>query len=401
MSLTITDSQTISGGALTNVRITWSGYANWYDITLYRNGTLICTELGDPITATYYDDADMSHPASYSYIAYQSGSPSNTINITSYDLQAPSGCGVVKGSGVLTVSWTNNGDTPTNTYLEKKVDSGSWSVVSSWGYSREAYDDSDFTSGHTYYYRARVDITGYGYSNYSNEASIAVTSDPTTVEISVSDTTTLTEDKGTTISGVPTSQEDTFLIRLNYDGGGTGPWANMDIDESYGTDTQTDTFSFSTIPTSLAADSQSIDTDYALYYGDLTGNVYLTSATEFSDDGVPITAYWTSKVTDFGDLYQDCINAWKTVYRVKVKYVDLYANTVITVYLWSDKDTTWTSQSMTVGTGDNSTKDIYFYFLKTGQFFQWKIESASSDKTFLLMDTSVYFTLNGESFYIS
>jgi len=102
-----------------------------------------------------------------------------------------------------------------------------------------------------------------------------------------------------------------------------------------------------------------------------------------SDAGSSIVSSWRSKTTDFTEQYPDLINQFYTVYGARLIYVDKIADTPVTLYYSTDGGVTWTPVGTnTVGTGNGATKSTEFYFIETSNFWDFKIESGSTDKEF-------------------
>ena len=132
------------------------------------------------------------------------------------------------------------------------------------------------------------------------------------------------------------------------------------------------------------------------YLGSDTGKVYTYDADYESDDGENITAIYVTKVMDFADQLPQYIDKDKTIYKVKLIYKDLEADTAIKVYLSNDGGETWSSSTKTIGTGDGGTKHQDYDFISTGQFFQFKVENISADKIFCYLGLYIFFTPGGE-----
>ena len=156
--------------------------------------------------------------------------------------------------------------------------------------------------------------------------------------------------------------------------------------------TVTDTI---TMTTALSS-SQTIKTDYAYYLGADSGPVYEYSPDYTGDNLSSIVSSWRSKATDFSELNIKFAGIWKTVYRFSVWYVDLSSGLNLTAYVSTDGGTTWSSSSASAGTASNATARKDFFFIKSGEFFEFKIESASSDKKFQIIAMQAEFEPFGE-----
>jgi len=135
---------------------------------------------------------------------------------------------------------------------------------------------------------------------------------------------------------------------------------------------------------------------YKYYLASNAGKVYAYDRDYESDDGENITTVYVTKVMDFTDQFSQHNDKHKTVYKVKLIYQDLEADTVIKIYLSNDAGESWTSLSKTIGTGNEKVKHEDYDFISTGQFFQFKVENISADKIFCYLGLYVYFVPGGE-----
>jgi len=159
-------------------------------------------------------------------------------------------------------------------------------------------------------------------------------------------------------------------------------------------DTITDIVSVSTSDQGAA----SVKTDFGYYWGTSNGYIYTYSATYKSDNGASILSMWRSKTVDFSELNIKFANQYKTVYRVSLQYVDLDANTPVSVSISTNGGSTWTSSTtVNIGTGllNVANKDFWFTGV-CGQFFDFKVEFPSTDKTFQLISMFIDFEPWGE-----
>ncbi len=161
-----------------------------------------------------------------------------------------------------------------------------------------------------------------------------------------------------------------------------------------------DTVSETISVTDTQQSAQTIRTDFAYYWGSTDGNVYVTSDTYKSDNGTSIQSTWKSKVTDFSDISPEFTNKWKTIYYVKLTYIDKEASTPVWFY-YSTDESTWTSINKTLGSGDDTVKDTYFHFIKTGMYFQFRVEWPSANKTFQFLGIEAFWLPSSEAFVIA
>jgi hypothetical protein len=159
-----------------------------------------------------------------------------------------------------------------------------------------------------------------------------------------------------------------------------------------------DTVSVSVGASVTVSSSQSIRDNYAYFFGTSDGKVHQYGQTYKSDNGSPISAYWISKIFDMSDVSAEYMSRWKTIYRIKVKYVDKSASLPITLSISTDNRAFVALPTQTVGIGDNGQKDAYFFPIFTGKYFQVKVEFNSASTTFQLDGIEIEFTACGEEF---
>jgi hypothetical protein len=143
-----------------------------------------------------------------------------------------------------------------------------------------------------------------------------------------------------------------------------------------------------------------LETDYGYYLGDFSGKVYYESDEYGSDNGTAINAYWLSKETDFSDIDEDAISNFKTVYKARLFYVDHTAGQTVTVSVSNDGGTTWTEVGRNIGTGDGTTKSADFFFIKTGDTFQFRVEHDNTEGKFQWLNLEVFYSVGGQYFEI-
>jgi len=90
---------------------------------------------------------------------------------------------------------------------------------------------------------------------------------------------------------------------------------------------------------------------------------------------------------DFSDQLPDLANKFKSVDCVELEYIDVDADTPVTIHLSIDGGVTWISKTRLLGTGNGKQKKARFNFHDkedfTGMHFTVKIESVSSSTTFI------------------
>jgi len=133
-------------------------------------------------------------------------------------------------------------------------------------------------------------------------------------------------------------------------------------------------------------------------------DLFVMSPSYKADNSKSINSFYRTKRLDFTDQDKDALNQWKTIDKVQLAYRDIDADTPVTIYVSDDGGENWVYTSRTIGTGDGRTKTADFYFMDaeriTSQFFTFKIESDTTDKTFEWNALSIYYHPRGEYFEI-
>ncbi len=130
-------------------------------------------------------------------------------------------------------------------------------------------------------------------------------------------------------------------------------------------------------------DSVSIKDDFKYYLASSEGKIFTYSGDYLSDDGSVILSRWRSKTLDFSDQLPQCLDRMKEVTGVKLIYKDITTSTNVTVYVSSDGGTTWEHETKSLGTGTGEILSATYHFIKTGEYFIFAIEHASTDKEFM------------------
>lgn len=276
---------------------------------------------------------------------------------------APSGLGATQvSSSEIDLVWTDNSDDETGFKIERKESGGSYSQIDTVGSNVTSYSDSGLDSGTTYYYKIRAH-NAYGNSAYSNEDSATTYSD---ISDSTSDTVSVSE--STSDSGeFSDSTSDTVTITDSASGAKMSP----------------------------------LELNFNYLFGDFSGKIYKESDDIYLDNDTDIDCYYITNQTDFADQYQEMLGRWATLYKVKVWYTDLDADTPITCAVSTDGGSTWTERGASVGTGAEIDKAQDFYFTMTGHHFVFKVESETSDKRFQLVNLVAYFLPRGDHFSVN
>ncbi|KKN10426.1 hypothetical protein LCGC14_1036700 [marine sediment metagenome] len=130
-------------------------------------------------------------------------------------------------------------------------------------------------------------------------------------------------------------------------------------------------------------DSVSIKDDFKYYLASSEGKIFTYSGDYLSDDGSVILSRWRSKTLDFSDQIPQCLDRMKEVTGVKLIYKDMTTSTNVTVYVSSDGGATWEHETKSLGTGTGEILSATYHFIKTGEYFIFAIEHASTDKEFM------------------
>jgi hypothetical protein len=239
-----------------------------------------------------------------------------------------------------------------------------------------SYDDQPVPENTRYYYYATgMDVIGGTESAASNVDSRAIWTEEITLYV----------------TAAPTNSESNAIGETFTVGVTATPTVSTAV-------TYVESFSVTATASVTPDSSQSIKTNYAHYLGDITGKVYEFSREYLSFNGASINSYWTSKVTDFSELDLSLFGKWKTVYWTKIKYVDKAASTPLILSISVDNGAWVPLTQQYIGVGDNGFKDAYFHTVKTGKYFQFKVEWPSADKTFQFTGIEVALKALGEEF---
>ena len=281
-------------------------------------------------------------------------------------------------SSMLGVYWRNN-DTYSEIYIYRKAGSGSYALVKTLtdGSSRE-WQNYGLSSNTTYTYKLRA-LIGKVYTDYSNEIARTMWSDTLTDTLVTTDTAD---------HGGSESDEDTFFDSLTL------------VDTLSSAVTYADTFTETLTLSDLLIDGQISGPAFKYYIGRTDGDVCIFDTDYKGDAGQIITATYKTKVTDFSDQYYQFADNYKCVYSVKLLYEDLEEITV-TVSVSTDGGATWTDSLATIGSGDGRSKAKEFFFIKHGQYFQFKIVHASASTSFKWLGLEVEFEPTGAYYSIT
>lgn len=265
------------------------------------------------------------------------------------------------GTTQIDLAWTD-GDAYDDVQVERRIGGGSWSWIWEAGVGEESYSDTNIVINYEYHYRV------YGTtddpresSQHSNTVRCGCWVDTITDEMKVSESVT------------------------DY---GTG----SDV-----SDTITDTMYAS----DFIVDATDIITNYVYYLGTATGGIYEYGGSYKSDGGTAITAQWESKDTDFAEQSIENADKFKTVEFVRLHFIDKSAGALINVKVSTDGGANWTTETKTIGTGDNKGKTKDFHFPKTGQIFRFAVRSVSTSDDFQWTGLEAFYTVGGDYFEAS
>ena len=279
----------------------------------------------------------------------------------------------------ISVGWENHAPY-TVISVEKNQNGGSWGVAKMYYDGREAWDDRQCSPNTTYGYRVRGYVPGDEWSAFSNIIY------RTMWEGTIGDVIELDE---STSDNSEIGDIATDTITLAESASGTGVFSDSAKDTIALIDDVGDIHTLT------------LETDYGYYFGGFDGKIYHESEGYESDNGTAIGAIWYSKVTDFSDIDPEAISRFKTVYKARLFYVDKTAGTEVTFSVSNDGGTTWTPVSRNIGTGDGTTKSIEFFFIKTGDVFQFRIEHNATEGKFQWLNFEAFYSLGGDYFEIN
>jgi hypothetical protein len=411
----------ISGGA-NSVGLTWTdnssvedGYEVYYKLTSATDWTLFETTAADATTSTV---TGLTAALSYDFkVRAKDGTAYSayTSTITIVVIAPPAGTpgtpmATVTGQTTLTLAWTDTATGLTRMYIYQSTDGVTYTEVTYVANAVQTYAVTGLASYTTYYYKLRAWNTAGWSTDYSSASTVVTTTidlDPPTamsadalsstqVKISftinagnatrhyverkvsgsaysvlgyVNDGTTATYTDGTCVADT----EYTFRIRA-YNGTYAG----------YGD------YSVPVTKKTLALGVDTVRRNEQFF---AMGNV-LCIASETPQNS--FAAYWRSKPMDMAELGDG--DRLKTVYVVQLEYEDTYSAIPTIVSLSTDGGTTWTTSTESVGSADETSKFVNFYFAGvTGKYITMKISVTSSTKGFTWTGIKLFYVPRGEA----
>jgi len=127
--------------------------------------------------------------------------------------------------------------------------------------------------------------------------------------------------------------------------------------------------------------------------------IYFYSADYSSDDGDNMVCSWRTCQTDFSDQDPEALDRWKTVYEVKVTYLDLTANVSLQALIQTDTGSTTSIGSNTIGSASACVRSTSYYGIYTGDVFQIYLSNTSSSKLHISA-IDIFYELGGKKFNI-
>jgi len=132
------------------------------------------------------------------------------------------------------------------------------------------------------------------------------------------------------------------------------------------------------------------------------GASYVFNCDYDADNDKMFMAQWTSKDLDFTDQFEQYRNHYFTVERVLLEYIDVDADTPVTVHLSNDGGETWITKTLTLGDGDGTQKVADFWLMRgeaskcTGKKFVLRLSSSSATTRFIWTGINISFYPRGK-----
>lgn len=394
---------TVVGGVATAIEVTWTnnGDPNYDTIELYRNGVSYAALAGDAVS---YSNTSFSFDATYYYAVkgtiggVGSWTSANSNTVTPKQLIAPTINSLAGTGDAFYMTWTNNGSVYNQIDIRKRESGGAWGTATTLGGTATSYSDFTFSANQKYGYAIQGTISGYG----SAESAELLAANWTAT---ITDTLTLTG--SVAAAGLLASVEvtDTLTLTDTISVYKLAVVSVADVLTLTDTTTASSVFNVTISDTLTLSDvvyvAQTIRTNYGYYLAGQPGTTYHHDASYLSDNTTPISCEWRSKRIDFADQDPEALGKWKTLFRVRVHYEDLAANTTLALRVSVDGGTTWTTQSATMGTGDLAIKEKDFFFIVTGRMFNFSLISASASNASKVIALEAEYEVGGEYFAVS
>ena len=131
-------------------------------------------------------------------------------------------------------------------------------------------------------------------------------------------------------------------------------------------------------------------------------DIAIFSPSYLADVSTVIGCNWITPILDFSDQDPEAESRWKTVYKVRLTYKDLTADTLFTLYGRMDGTDAFASwDTATVGTADGRVKTTDFDIIQTGNFIQLNIAEFSTNKDVQIEKIELFYELGGEYYSLS
>jgi hypothetical protein len=377
------------------------------------DGALIYTTAAD---ATEYTKTGLTEDETYAFkvrakkgSVYSDFTPEQEIVVgTPPDANPIIGAVTVNGQDSITVIWTCSATNEDGFQIYRSTDGTAYSYRDAVGEDQTSFTDTGLSPYTTYYYKVRA-YNSHGYSSFTTALYGTTDPDldaPTALRAMAVSSTSIRLDftvnaasasnhkierktsggayavVGTTADGTTSTYTDgtclpdteyTYRVRAYHSP--TGSYGDYSVPVNKKTP---------------AANVASIDQPY-IALGNVLRVISEEPATSF-------VASWRSKPLDFGEAEPSLPSRYKTVDRVRLDYVDKYADTPVTVGLSTDDGETWVEETQSIGDGDGLSKSADFWFSGvTGRTIAVKVTHEDSDTSFEFTGLTLYFSIRGEA----
>jgi len=222
--------------------------------------------------------------------------------------------------------------------------------------------------------------------------------------------------------GINYDTQYNYRVRLRFYQGPRGPWydwsaykesgaytvwgdelaESISIAESV-TDSASlsDSFSESIYISDGAGDATIIiplEDDFTYYYGSYDGKLYEENYGFVGDYTSAIDAYYLTPQNDFSEVRPEFYGRYKTVYMVRLWYVDVYNGSNASIGVSIDGGSTWESTGASIGNGDGTVKYHDFYLISTGATFMFKVQNDTNTDRCAGISIEVFFKPAGPVF---
>ena len=150
----------------------------------------------------------------------------------------------------------------------------------------------------------------------------------------------------------------------------------------------------------------SADTSDTLWFGGTTsvgasGQLYQYRRDLKGDNTQVMTCVFRTKRIDFSDQDKEALGRWKTVYRIRLIYVDNVTATIYNIYYRTDSTSSWTPiGGESCGNGSKLIKTNDFDIIIAGDQFEFYVTESSSDKTSQIIGLDIFYELGGAYFTV-